>query len=347
LLPLFRLSDSTEENAVTYAPGPPFPAGSRWRVLPTPEDRVPGTFDQDVYIELLHRYHDAGSPLDGSVSFTLHAFLRSMGRRVDGRTYEQLRSALVRLERTILESASTYFFAEPRGSDASAQVVAGRYLDDRLTLLSAVAIDRRRAAERDQLALFDTLSTNEPGEARVTLSPVLRANIRAGYTTTVSAARYFELPSPTARRLYRLIAAVQADASEGGGRVPGGAVIELNDSDSRPSGAFSLRAEQADAAGSDQPAAVGARPASPSEGAPSTINPSAAGRARPRRPEARFAWNVALDALAEQLPLSQRYPSHLQRVLEPAHAMLKAAGLVRDAVIRQQRRTWVVHYELP
>ena len=68
---------------------------------------------------------------------------------------------------------------------------------------------------------------------------------------------------------------------------------------------------------------------------------------RRTRPTARFVWNVALDALAEQLPLSQRYPSHLQRVLEPAHAMLKAAGVVHDAVIRQQRRAWVVHYELP
>ncbi len=302
-------------------------------MLPTPEDRVPGTFDQDVYIELLHRYHDAGSPRDGTVSFTLHAFLRSMGRRVDGRTYEQLRGALARLERSILESASTYFAAESRSSGAGDQAVSGRYVDDRLTLLSAVAIDRRRAAQRDQLALFATLSTNEPGEARVTLSPLLRANIHAGYTTMLSAARYFELPSPTARRLYRLIAAVQADASEGGGGVPGGAVVELAEGATRSSGAFSLQAESRATLGPDQPASTAAAPV--------------AGRIRPHRPEARFAWNVALDALAEQLPLSQRYPSHLQRVLEPAHAMLKAAGLVRDAVIRQQRRAWVVHYELP
>src|SRR6202035_5281879 len=115
----------------------------------------------------------------------------------------------------------------------------------------------------------------EPGEARITLAPFMRANIAAGYTVSLSAARYFDLPSPTARRLYRLLAAVHADAG----------------------------------------------------GAP--------------------AWDVALEALAEQLPLSQRYPSHLQRVLEPAHAMLRAAGLVRDATIRQQRRAWVVHYELP
>ena len=92
-LPVFRLSDSAEDTAISFSPE----TGGRWRVLPSPGDRLPGTFDQDVYIELLHRYHEAGSPEDGVISFTLHAFLRSIGRRVDGRTYEQLRSALTRL----------------------------------------------------------------------------------------------------------------------------------------------------------------------------------------------------------------------------------------------------------
>jgi len=90
-LPLFRLSDSADDSAVTYAPE----SGGRWRVLPTPGDRVPGTFDQDVYVELLRRYHEANCPEDGVLTFTLHAFLRSIGRRVDGRTYEQLRARSV------------------------------------------------------------------------------------------------------------------------------------------------------------------------------------------------------------------------------------------------------------
>ncbi len=331
LLPLFRLSDSTEENAVTYAPGPPYPSGSRWRVLPNPGDRVPGTFDQDVYVELLHRYFEAGSPADGTVSFTLHAFLRAMGRRVDGRTYGQLRGALSRLERSILESTGTYFAAEVGEGQASASRPAGRYVDDRLTLLTAVAIDRRRAVDREQLALFATVSTNEPGEARVTLSPAVRANIEAGYTTMLSAARYFELPSPTARRLYRLIAAVQAeeavgDESDEGPDEVADAAAGANGVDTRAPG------DDAEAAGTIRH---------------DLVAEAIADRPRRTRPTARFVWNVALDALAEQLPLSQRYPSHLQRVLEPAHAMLKAAGVVRDAVIRQQRRAWVVHYELP
>lgn len=261
-LPIFRLSDSTEDGAITYTPAD----GGRWRVFPAPGDRLPGTFDQDVYVELFHRYHEAGSPGDGALTFTLHAFLRSMGRRVDGRTYEQLRGALTRLERTVLESAGAYYSAVPSPSGA------GSFVDERFTILTAIAIDRRRSADREQLGLFPTLASTEPGDARITLSPLIRANIAAHYTISLSPSQYFALPSPTARRLYRLLEVARA--------------------------------------------------------------------------EGHVTWRVALDALAEQLPLSQRYPSHLQRVLQPAHEMLVGAGVVRDAAVRQHQRTWVVDYVL-
>jgi plasmid replication initiation protein len=250
-LPLFRLSDASEEGALAYVP----PAGGRWRVLPSPGDRLPGTFDQDVYIELLHRFHEAGEPADGAVTFTLHAFLRSMGRKADGRTYEQLRAALTRLERTTLESVGAYF-----------EAASGALVDARFTLLSAVSIERRRTHDREQLGLY------EPGDARVVISSTLRANIAARHTVTLSWTRYQELASPVARRLYRLLEVARA--------------------------------------------------------------------------EGMLTWRVPLERLAEQLPLSQRYPSHLQRVLQPAHEMLLAAGIVRDAVIHQEKRRWVVDYVL-
>jgi plasmid replication initiation protein len=256
-LPLFRLSDSTDDSAITYAPE----AGGRWRVLPAPGDRVPGTFDQDVYVELLRRYHEANCPEDGVITFTLHAFLRSIGRRVDGRTYEQLRSALGRLERTTLESTGVYY-------DAASTT----HLDGRFTILSSIAIERRRSSERDQLALFPTFSASEPGDARVSISASIRSNISAGYTATLSAQRYMNLSSPVARRLYRLL-------------------------------------EVAREAGT-------------------------------------VTWRIALDQLAQQLPLAQRYPSHLQRVLQPAHQMLLAQGLARDIAFKQQRREWFVDYVL-
>ncbi|HET7459012.1 MAG TPA: replication initiator protein A [Gemmatimonadaceae bacterium] len=257
-LPLFRLSDSADDAAVTFTPDD---GGGRWRVLPSPGDRLPGTFDQDVYVELLHRYHEAGAPEDGVVTFTLHAFLRSMGRRVDGRTYEQLRAALARLERTTLESTGAYFAAP-----------AGAPLDGRFTVLTSVTIDRRRTADRDQLTLFPALTASEPGDARVAISPVIRGNIAAAHTVTLSASRYAALTSPVARRLYRLLEVA--------------------------------------------------------------------------REEGTVTWRVALERLAEQLPLAQRYPSHLQRVLQPAHEMLLAAGLVRDVAIRQAQRAWYVDYVL-
>jgi len=256
-LPIFRLSDSADESAITYSPA----TGGRWRVLPSPGDRLPGTFDQDVYVEILRRYSEAGFPADGTITFTLHAFLRSIGRRVDGRTYEQLRSAFSRLERTILESAGVYVAA--RSNTA---------LDARFTILSSVAIERRRLADREQFTLFPVLAASEPGDARIVISPILRDNIAAGYTVTLSSPQYQSLSSPVARRLYRLL-----EVAREAGMV---------------------------------------------------------------------TWRVTLDDLAQQLPLAQRYPSHLQRVLQPAHEMLLGAGLVRSATFRQVNRDWLVDYVL-
>jgi plasmid replication initiation protein len=256
-LPVFRLSDSADDAAIDFTSM----SGERWRVLPAPGERLPGTFDQDVYVELLRRYHEAGAPADGSLTFTLHAFLRSMGRRVDGRTYEQLRAALTRLLRTTLESHGVYH------DGASDTDVTGQ-----LTVLAAVHIDRRRFNDRDQLALFETLTNNEPGDARVVLGSAVRANIAAGLTVSIVAPRYFALSSPVARRLYRLLE-----------------VARLSNG---------------------------------------------------------MEWLVPLDRLASQLPLVQRYPSHLQRVLQPAHEMLVAAGLLRDASFSQGEDGWMVRYQL-
>jgi plasmid replication initiation protein len=256
-LPLFRLSDSADDSAVTFTADD----GGRWRVLPAPGERLPGTFDQDVYIELLRRYHEADSPADGALTFTLHAFLRSMGRRVDGRTYEQLRAALTRLQRTTLESDAVYY-------DAS----AGAPLRGQLTVLASVHIDRRRHTDRNQLALFATLTNNEPGDARVTISAPLRSNIAAHHTITISAPRFFALSSPVARRLYRLLEVARANG----------------------------------------------------------LSP----------------WRVPLERLAEQLPLIQRFPSHLQRVLQPAHEMLVAAGLLREASFVQEGKARFAVYTL-
>lgn len=256
-LPLFRLSDSPDDAPVSFTTE----SGGRWRVLPAPGDRLPGTFDQDVYVELMRRFQDAGNPLDGAVSFTLHAFLHSMGRQVDGRTYEQLRSALVRLEHTVLESAGAYHLADEEGS-----------LDGQFTLLTSVTIERRRAADRTQLALFDTTMAPEPGAARAVVAPIIRANLIARHQVTLSMPRYLALDSPVARRLYRLLEVARA--------------------------------------------------------------------------EGRLAWRVPLDWLKELLPLAQRYPSHLQRVLQPAHQLLMDAGVLRSAAVRQAQRRWHVDYVL-
>ena len=255
--PLFRLSDTADDSAISY----PTEDGGRWRVLASPGDRLPGTFDQDVYVEIMRRFHEANEPSDGAISFTLHAFLRSMGRQADGRTYEQLRSSLTRLEHTVLQSEQSYFDS-----------VSASLTDASFTLLSSVMIERRRSSERDQLALFPTVVAAEPGEARVVISPLVRQNVAARHVVPLNLARYLSLPSPVGRRLYRLIEVARARDM--------------------------------------------------------------------------LAWRIGLDRLREQLPLTQRYPSHLQRVLQPAHDMLKQNGVIREAVVRQQQREWFVDYVL-
>ncbi len=256
-LPVFRLSDSADDAAITYSPE----RGGRWRVLPSPGDRLPGTFDQDVYIEICRRFVEAASPGDGSISFTLHAFLRSIGRRADGRTYEQLRSALNRLQRTSLESSGTYWNAATNAP-----------FEGRFSILTSVSIDRRRVSDRDQLPLFPAFASPEPGDATITLSPIIRGNLGAGFTSSLSVQHYQALSSPVARRLYRLLEVARS-------------------------------ADQA-------------------------------------------TWSCSLETLAEQLPLLQRYPSHLQRVLQPAHEMLLASGIVRDVQTSRSELGWEVTYSL-
>jgi hypothetical protein len=279
-LPLFRLSDSAaDEGALQYAPAP----GARWRVLPAPGDRLPGTFDQDVYVGLLHRWSEAGRPDDGAVTFTLHALLRALGRKADGRTYAQLRHALTRLERTTLESSAGAYTSAGLDGAGHPGGPGGRAAT-RFTVLSSVVIERRRAAAPgggEQLALFAEFDSNDPGDARVVLAPPVRANLAAGRVTELSWPCYQRLGSPVARRLYRLLAALEPDEpadAEGGGWTGDG------------------------------------------------------------------RWRVPLERWAERLPLAQRYPSHLQRVLAPAHDMLVGVSLLRSAAFVQEGRAWWVEY---
>jgi hypothetical protein len=252
-VPVFRLSDSAEDGALGFMGDDQ----TRWRVLPAPGERLPGTFDQDVYIELMHRFQEGGAPSDGVVTFTLHAFLRSMGRRVDGRTYEQLRAALTRLERTTIESTTSTTDDSPSETR-------------RFSIVSLAAVERRRLSERDQLPLFPAVASPDPGVARVTISATIRDHLAERATVSLSVPTYLALQSPVARRLYRLIEVARSDDM--------------------------------------------------------------------------LAWRVSLDRLREQLPLIQRFPSHLQRVLHPAHEMLEAAGVIRGATFRQQQREWFVDY---
>jgi hypothetical protein len=106
----------------------------------------------------------------------------------------------------------------------------------------------------------------------VVVAPSIRENLGARRAVALNINQYLALPSPVARRLYRLLEVARADGT--------------------------------------------------------------------------LTWRVSLDRLRDQLPLIQRFPSHLQRVLQPAHVMLRNAGIVRNASIKQQNREWFVDYVL-
>jgi hypothetical protein len=130
-----------------------------------------------------------------------------MGRQADGRTYEQLRSSLTRLEHTVLQSEQSYF------DSASASLT-----DASFTLLRSVMIERRRSSERDQLALVPTVVAAEPGEARVVFSPLVRQNVAARHVA--AAPRPLFVTAVTGwRRLYRLIEVARLETCLPGGLV--------------------------------------------------------------------------------------------------------------------------------
>lgn len=221
-------------------------------------------------MELLRRYAESGSPDDGTLVFTLHAFLRSIGRKVDGRNYELLRGSLARLERSTLEAHGGYASLVTPPSPSRVRTERGR-ASRRFSILSSVVIERRRVAERGQLSLFPALASGEPGDVRATLGAIIRENLAAGRTSSIVLGKYLALGSPVARRIYRLLAA----STDAGANV----------------------------------------------------------------------YRVSLDRMAELLPLTQRYPSHLLRVLHPAHDQLVETGIVREVRTDRGARRWRLIYE--
>lgn len=64
------------------------------------------------------------------------------------------------------------------------------------------------------------------------------------------------------------------------------------------------------------------------------------------RADGRLSWRVPLERLAEQLPLTQRYPFTCNEFCNRHNETLLSAGLVRDIGIKQYERVWHVDYVL-
>ena len=69
-----------------------------WEVLvPAGKDRLPGPFEQDLWVALGHLWRRGGSPEDGRTMFSMAELLDLMRQPRGGKTYRMVREGIVRL----------------------------------------------------------------------------------------------------------------------------------------------------------------------------------------------------------------------------------------------------------
>ena len=154
-----------------------------WTVRAAHGRGLPGRFDQDVYVALLHMIDQKGLPGDGWVSFSLYELVDLMGRKHSGRDYMQVRDSLKRMATTSIESVNAFYH---RGRK--------EYLTDTFSLLLEV-----------KLAELEEANGERRDRNRILLSQFFVESYKANYLKHIDSGFYWSLSSPIAKRLYRLI----------------------------------------------------------------------------------------------------------------------------------------------
>lgn len=154
-----------------------------WTVRAAHGRGLPGRFDQDVYVALLHMIDQKGLPEDGWLSFSLYELVDLMGRKHSGRDYMQVRDSLKRMATTSIESVNAFYH---RGRK--------EYLTDTFSLLLEV-----------KLAEIEEPGGERRDRNRILLSQFFVQSYKANYLKHIDSGFYWSLSSPIAKRLYRLI----------------------------------------------------------------------------------------------------------------------------------------------
>ena len=196
-LPLFRLSDTADDAAISYTTDD----GGRWRVLASPGDRLA----RNVRPGRLRRADAALSARPASRrtarcrSRCTRSCARWAGRWTDARTSSSAARSLGSSARCCSRSAAI----STRPSRSLADV--------RFTLLSSVMIERRRSiGARSARAVSRHGRRRARRGARRASRRSSDRTSRARHVVPLNLARYLALPSPVARRLYRLIEVARA-----------------------------------------------------------------------------------------------------------------------------------------
>jgi len=154
----------------------------RWEVEPPAKLGMPGPFDQDVYLAVLQLLEmRGGMPRDGELHFSLYELNSILGWTKSGNTYGKIRQSLRRISSTTLTSENAYYSKAEE-----------RFLSDTFQIWS---VHFSRTKRGDSVRERHTLRFH----------PIFIRNYLAQYLKGLDPGFYWALPSPLAKRLYRLV----------------------------------------------------------------------------------------------------------------------------------------------
>ena len=144
--------------------------------------RLPGRFDYDVYSAVLELIEiRGGMPDEGALGFSLHELILIMGLEPSGRTYEEVKRSLRRVAATVLESDNAFW---SKGQQ--------RHISDTFNLWNVrfdSVVDKNGSGSRHEIEF----------------GKLFRRSFEEHYLRGLDIEFFWDLDSPVAKRLYRLI----------------------------------------------------------------------------------------------------------------------------------------------
>ncbi len=191
--PVFQLGRSKDNSArvertITGEDGSEL--RQRMEVSAPGKYRLPGRFDYDVYSAVMELLEiRGGMPEDGTLGFSLHELILIMGLQPSGRTYEEVKRSLRRIAATVLESDNAFW--------SSGQE---RHISDTFNLWNI---------------RFDAVTDKNGYGSRheIEFGKLFRRSFEEHYLRGLDIEFYWQLASPVAKRLYRLVDLKRSGAS--------------------------------------------------------------------------------------------------------------------------------------